>query len=965
MQPHPRKAELNRIEGAESFDYDNGVPYDRLDEKSIATVIVRANLAKPGIALARSIRNSPPDFAPYASREYGNIVGGFNSRIMRLLMQFPSVGVGLLAFLFIESPIFNPRVLEVWDNVAIPDVVHERTRTGHKVHGLLVEPDGFVFFEYRPVDDLLKKPALYQRIGERWDSPKLREAAARYGFGYRLVTDKDLGRVTAGNLSHLRRAYEPTYPRPTEAVLSYIVARVTREGVVSWQSLNDEGISGDAIRYAIAHQFVWYPLREEDLTLEIAYLYASQEEYLIHRAKRIEQGALAPALVPRRLPVLHEEVVLNEQDAVVVQTGDVFVFSSPSETVSMSPRKVELAVADGYLKFKGKRKDLLYNLKQKQIDEGCALILLYSKERSEYRWPFGVKAGQLISPAQIARHRAKLALAKSLNISPLILLARNHNGNAGIRSLVGEGAVYNRVIYDEFLTSLAPTPTFSYGKYTEECEKEGVLPTSERNFFYRIARLKKYDVVILRKGEFAGYKYGAYIPAEEVTLLTKGRLPGEVCHIDTTPFPVTAINPFTKQVARRRLQLAIVADACNDDVPEHLLYYGHPGYRATFRIITRLVEKYGALPQYLVVDHGPEHIKKQLQLVLGRYGVIVLFRPVKKPRAGQPVEGAFSALMRSVLRNWPGYRDPNDNPREQPVEFRPSSLASLTLTDCRQRLAEHFARAWTRPSAKTGGESIAAYNQRRSFSKGSAWQPVEYTGEFRFLMMPYVDGDGRRLVDKGGGLRHQYITYWAPELADPKYVGKRLEVHEDPDNIGHVYVFLEDNEEACWVECTSLLYEQLKHFTADERDEYLEHRRLETKSKSRKQGETIPGLTQGRLAAGLRDWTQTEEGAEAHSAALQNQNIEVDKAFLELHGLPHSASGATVTKHSSIPTTVTPLPDTQTVTPASASDVAPENARPRRKTSRKVDQPLSGAQPPRPPRPPKQQHRTPQILDEF
>ncbi|MGU7783257.1 hypothetical protein [Burkholderia sp. PU8-34] len=174
MQPHTRKAESNRIEGAAHFDCDCSVPYERLDETSIMAIMVRANLTSWGKAFVRSVRNVGPDHGPCASREHGG---------------------GLLASLN-ENPLFNSRVLEVWNNVSIPDVMHGRTRACHKVHALLIEPDKLVFFEYRRVSDFLARPALYERVGGEWDSATLREAAARLGIGYQLVTDEDPRWVT-------------------------------------------------------------------------------------------------------------------------------------------------------------------------------------------------------------------------------------------------------------------------------------------------------------------------------------------------------------------------------------------------------------------------------------------------------------------------------------------------------------------------------------------------------------------------------------------------------------------------------------------------------------------------------------------------------------------------------------------------------------------------------------------------
>ncbi|QBR02512.1 hypothetical protein [Paraburkholderia pallida] len=261
-------AELLSVEGADEFAYDSGVPYDRLNDESIAVVAARSGLPEIGKALVNDIRNSPPVFGPKASLELWHIVGWLPPRTMRLIMRFASLGVQYLIFLHPDSPISNRHVHEIWNSAYIYDVEYQQTIVRHRVHALVVEPDAFVFFEYRTVEELLRKPELYVKVDDHWDAPKLREAATRYGIGYRLVTDDDIGQVALANLTDLQSCYRSNYQMPPKTALAYIAKRVKSERVVSWRSLNDAGISGEAIKCAIALGLIWYPIRDWDMSLE-------------------------------------------------------------------------------------------------------------------------------------------------------------------------------------------------------------------------------------------------------------------------------------------------------------------------------------------------------------------------------------------------------------------------------------------------------------------------------------------------------------------------------------------------------------------------------------------------------------------------------------------------------------------------------------------------------------------------
>ncbi|MGF6505759.1 Mu transposase C-terminal domain-containing protein [Paraburkholderia sp. 32] len=867
------ESELNTLEGAEHFAYDTSVPYHRLDETSIKAVMDRKNLPEIGRSLVTDIRNTQPHFAPQGSYVLGNIVGTYPSRLMRLLLQFASFGVQYLALLMLESPIFNPRLIEIWNNVSIPGVQHKRTKRGHRVTALCIEPSDIYFFEYRTVITLLRHTNLYKRVDGKWDSPRLREAAAQYGIGYRLVTDEHLGRYTVGNLSYLSKVYFDTYRAASDEILLFILDIVQNKRVVDCRDLYQLGIDGEAIRCFVARQLAYYPINEEDLTLDIAFLYATREDYLSHRAERERQGAVHPLSIRRRRPTTGEGFTwrarlwkVEDDDGSILRLSskgldDEFVTSQEADEHTNSGR---WALDDSTAMR-------IYDLSAKQLREGMLLLALFSENRAEYIWPFGAKSRQPMSLSTVARIKRKLAKAQESGVDPLIVLARNHNGNRTSQTH-GERPVWDRVLDEHFTTPNGLTVAAIIGPYRKGCSAAGASPVTEKTIRDRIHELKKYDVIVTRKGKHIAYRYRGHVPLDKVNLVSKGRLPGEVGHIDSTPFPNVTLNMFTGLPAARRSTWTVMRDSFNDESIESLLYYGAPSYKAIFRLIVNLVKRREKLPQYLVVDGGPEHIKEQWRTVLGSYGVVVLDRSGKQPHTGQPAETGFGTKTRELLRNLPGYRDDNDDYRALPKDFRPHSTALLTLADFRRRLESDCDIRRGFPSTKTGGESISQNAERLEFRKGSVWCDVKYTERFRWLMMPLVSNpSGKLTVQAGGYVEHERVTYADNKLMN--VVGQKVLVHEDPDNIGHVFIFIDVGPIHEWVEAKSLWYEKLRFFTDDERDEYQEHRRRVGKS---------PQMQEA-LADGLTDWRNTPTGAEAYVTWSESRDISVPRDFLIEH----------------------------------------------------------------------------------
>nr|WP_132452902.1 Mu transposase C-terminal domain-containing protein [Paraburkholderia sp. BL8N3] len=207
--------------------------------------------------------------------------------------------------------------------------------------------------------------------------------------------------------------------------------------------------------------------------------------------------------------------------------------------------------------------------------------------------------------------------------------------------------------------------------------------------------------------------------------------------------------------------------------------------------------------------------------MLADLGVCKLNRPAKTPRAGQVAESGNRKDDNNIISNLPGNRLNIDDFRKLCEGFRPNDNEVLSLGTIRVLLERvYFEVEPKHISSRTNGETVEKYETRLLEDAGTSHIPqVPYTNELRVRCMPKVDGrSGNRIITTEGGVECNKLQYFASVLKQPGMAGKFVEVHYDPDNVGHVFVWLKRH--GGWVECFCDEYEVLSQFTSVELDEY-------------------------------------------------------------------------------------------------------------------------------------------------
>ncbi|WP_233886391.1 transposase family protein [Paraburkholderia flagellata] len=843
-----------------------------LSDQRLSEVLEHARVTSLGQALVRQIRLGQPDSTPRGDREVGNVTGRYPSTKMGRVMTFGSVSLELTALLYADNHLCSPDVLEFWNRVRLRgiDTVDSAGRrtgtTSHLFHALVIETARVYFFEVRQEEKLNDNSLYAKRDDQSWYSPSIDAALVRYGIGHVVLSERQLGGYLAGNCAYLARCYDIDYRRPQEEEVERVCRDVRNEIVTSRRKLIQSGHSPEAIKFAIAHGLVYFPITERDLReTEIVFVYRDHQAFLAHKLERAAQGALAPRSI-RPLPVDGQEFQWDGKSWHVLNAG------RTSYSLRQDTRVLELDIAQvrDYCARNAWNYDVpevprIMRVSEKRRSEAFAIFELINRPIDQWIWPYGKRAGKPIRARTREEKIRRVRLAQVQGTSPVeALLTSYDNCGSHISRTDGEYEIWRTCLDEDFLTDTAPSPATITGIYTERCRQAGVRPVSRETIRKRIKALDFCMIVREQDGKFAAYPYGDYVPHGKVNRLVKGKIPMEVAHIDHTPLPVNPVCAITGAVAKREVWRSKMVDACSGRVLAHVMHYGPPGYETLYRLLIECVRRNNdRLPQIIVCDRALEFKAKQFEDTIARYGVIKLNRRSRSPRDGQPVESSFRADDAETTMNISGYRKPDVDYRALLDEFDPKKTALHTMTEIRNAFDEkYYERAPRNPSSRTRAETIVEFENRILSEVGTSHIPVvENNEEFVFLCMPAIRG-GYRKVTRRGSIRALNLEYFHPRLREPDVVGQWVLIRYDPDSIGRVIVWVAGR----WEECFSDYYELLSQLTHMERLAYQEYLRTE--------GQAMATLRRERardFAAGILKMRETAEGKLIMGMALENQ----------------------------------------------------------------------------------------------
>ncbi|WP_175725902.1 hypothetical protein [Burkholderia ambifaria] len=818
----------------------------RLAEDEFRLLMARCNITPTGQALIRSIREGEPIIAPRADRERGNVTGLYPSSLMQMGLQTGSVVPDLALFIELDNRARHHDLIEFWPrpttihNVIVTKADGSRaTKTIRTPKVLCLRRNRVHFLDVIDDEKMLMSEAkghnLYKQLPDgNWISPAVAEALVPLGIGYELWPRSHFGKHYAANISYLSSVFKRGAQPPDPAKVKELVARVMAESVVYRRKLIAENVDPDLIKYVIAYQLVFFPLADEDLTsIEMCRLYADEAAYIYDRDRRQADGAGPPLSIHTVLPRTGQTISWNGEDWLVANAGTSFTITHKNGTFQELDRVRVQRLCDAQTwKYSIEPEPTLVNLSPQRLAEAAEKLEILGLPPGQRFWRSGPRQGKEVSTATFSRMKAAVAKAEATGTSRLLALANGYDncGSHEARDST-EMAIWRESLENDYKRNHRPHYATCYAIYLNRCEAANIVPVSETTARKRLALEEKAVIVEARSGKFMAYQYGRFVPHDKTNRLIKGRIPWEVAHVDHARIEVAVHSCITGEIQNREIWRTVLRDACTFRVLAVAVFFGSPSYVALYRIILDCARRFGQLPQYIISDRGLDFLSHQWEASLADLGVCKLNRPAKTPRAGQVAESGNRKDDNHLISNLPGNKLNIEDFRKLCEGFRPIDNEVLSLSTIRVMLERaYFDVEPQHITSRTNGETLEKYEARLLSETGTSHIPkVPYTNELRIRCMPSVEGrSGGRIITEQGSVECMTLEYFSNVLQKPGMAGRLVPVHQDPDNVGHVFVWLK--QEGGWVECFCDAYDILSQFTPAELSEYTAYLRQEGKA---------------------------------------------------------------------------------------------------------------------------------------
>ncbi len=812
-------------------------------------------------ALIARIRAAPPSRRVRSGS--GNVPCRYPSAKMGRTIQAESHTVELP---FVHAAERDQAVLEYWDQ---PGPIRLRYPSKHgRTVTIAHTPDFFVLWrtsagwvECKPEARLHQlardAPNRYQRDEQgQWQCPPGAAFAAQYGLTYRLFSSAAVNWAAQRNWAFLADYFRADCPAVPAATLARILALVTAEPGVTLAQLQHkvrEVATADDLNLLVASGQLYvdlstYVLAEPDAVPVFCDVHVAQAYGTLQRAPSPCSTGL-PRLVDvaagtRVLweghwwtlgqPSATHVPLLADQGTPVVLPMPLFEAAvRDGRLVGAAHEPAPPLTAEGNARFAGASVTQLaeanrrYALIRPHLEDGVSLDACGDgvSRRTRFDWARKWRA------AEVCYGHGYLGL----------LPATQHERS---RRLLTEDhlAVLHQVLETHYATYRHKCLRRAFGPFLAACAERGLSVVSERTFYMAAHRaLTTYQTQRARGGKRAAYPYQPPQAAPGSGYARHGDRPWDLAHLDHTELDVELVSSRTGRLLGRPW-LTLLLDACSRRICALYLSFAPPSYVSCMMALRLCVERWGRLPQAMVVDGGPEFHSTYFEALLAWYRVTMKTRPPAEPRYGSIGERLFGTANTTFIHTLLGNTQLLRQTRQLTAAVDPRRHACWTLGDLYPFLGEWAFEVYDTIDHPALEQSPRAAYQRAEDRSGTrAHTRIAYDRDFIIRTLP-TTRKGTAKVTAGRGVLVNHLLYWCSAFDDPEIEGTSVAVRYDPFDIGTAYAYLTKGHR--WVECRSSYYAHLQGRSARE----LLLLTAEVRKARRDQGAAYP-ITARQLAA--------------------------------------------------------------------------------------------------------------------
>ncbi len=732
-----------------------------------------------------------------------NVSGRYPSQKMGFTIQFESQHVELWGCHTMEC---DEDVLEYYDQPTRIQL-HYHTRSGRKTSPwhtpdfLVLRQDGAVFEEWKHISSLEKlvdtMPERYQRQPKGgWRCPPGEQAARELGLSYRVRTSAEYHPLYIANLKFLQDFWTHPSHVETEQEAQVLAALAVYPGVSVAQLLDAHpGLGVDVVWALLTRTVIFTDLSATSLMQwDQVLLYRSEAEAKTptHLAKDGSTPLTSRFLWDGRLWEVRVEamtVILQPEIGAVLNLPSEYfqrllAEGSMKEVTPATPSPLQEAV-----------REIMSHAGPKAVEAANRRL------REILAW----KSGEAISvtPRSIQNWIAAFRRAEAEYgcgyVGLLDKVRERGNRNARIPD------ASRQMLHEYFTTHYAvpqrPRAAAVYRLYREESLKRGIPPVGERTFYRERASFEDAQVITARRGKRAAYPSQPFFWYLDQTTPRHGGYPFARAHLDHTQLDIVLVSSVTgKPLAKP--YATFLTDAYSRRMLACYVTFDPPSYRSAMMAFRLCVQRYGRLPQELVVDRGPEFGSVYFESLLARCFVTKLERPGQQPHFGSVVERLFGTTTTELLNQLRGNTQASKTPRQITREVDPKQLAVWTLSRFTDRLAEYVYEVYDQMDHPALGQSPREAFEQGMFLSGSrSHRLIAYSEDFLMLTRP-TTRVGTVKVHPSRGITVNGLQYWHECMRSTQVAGQTVAVRYEPYDMGVVYAYIGGQ----WLECIADAY---------------------------------------------------------------------------------------------------------------------------------------------------------------
>ncbi|MDJ0719530.1 MAG: DDE-type integrase/transposase/recombinase [Prochloraceae cyanobacterium] len=779
----------------------------------------RLKLSHQAQELIQRIRTSEP------SRSVGggskNVFGRYPSRKMEVTIQFESHKVELP---FIYQLEHDDNVLEYYDQP--PSIkLDYQGKNGLKL-GVLHTPDLFVIrknsagWEECKTEEQLKKLAKKSpnryilSEANRWYCPPGEKYASQFQLYYYLRSDSEINWNLQRNLVFLEDYLRTKNLEVQTSTEKKILNIVTEQPGITLAELLNSGVFADDIYTLVALEKIYIDLSntliaESDRCLVFSDFRIAKAHSLMMNSRQLQPEISSPVINltmgtsifwdGKALTIVHvgdtEIILRGEQEKLIqLKRSEFEILVHQGKITNLKFDRPKTISSEGWDKFyKASPEDQAEALRRYQV------IKPYLEgEKPEY---------EVISPRTIRDWKAKyLAAQQKEGCGYLGLLSHRQAKGNRQRKLPEATLKLTEEFIDQQYETLKQKSMWSvYCSLREACEQKGTIAPSYKTFSKEIKKRSGYKQTLKRKGRRAAYAQSTFYWELNRTTPRHGDRPFEICHIDHTQLDVELLCSRTGR-SLGRPWVTFLIDAHSRRLLAVYLTFDSPSYRSCLMVLRQSVQRYGRLPQTIVVDNGAEFHSTYFETLLATFECTKKHRPAAKGRFGSVCERLFGTNNTQFIHNLAGNTQIMRNVRQVTKSVNPKNQAIWTLGTLYEYLTK-----WAYEVYDTEDHPTLGQSPREAFSQGMIQggnrnhRLIPYDNNFKILTLP-TTSSGKAKIQQSRGVKINSIYYWSNLFRDPEIENTSVPIRYDPFNIGTAYAYVKGQ----WVECLSQYYSEFQ-----------------------------------------------------------------------------------------------------------------------------------------------------------